>query len=232
MFIRLAIEAAFPCRKMTQGVSADASADADVRMIQIRCRGPVVPRTDISSNGGAGRYVPAACPASKTSRVSLAISQTTTPPYAMTVSRTNARSARRNVRTGRKMVPSAAPRASECDRASHANGAERRSRERERACGGVRGAKPFGLRHGGVGMKTTLAVCASAAVVLTVFAGRPSADGEPTKLLRMPTVSASEIAFAYANNIWTVGRAGGMARRITSFQGQTTNPHFSPDGKS
>jgi tricorn protease len=80
-------------------------------------------------------------------------------------------------------------------------------------------------------MKTTLAICASAAAILTAFAGRPAADGEPTKLLRMPTVSASQIAFAYANNIWTVDRSGGMARRITSFQGQTTNPHFSPDGK-
>ena len=81
-------------------------------------------------------------------------------------------------------------------------------------------------------MKRILAFCTSASIiVLTVFAGRPAADGEPTKLLRMPTVSATEIAFAYANNIWTVDRAGGMARRITSFQGQTTNPHFSPDGK-
>ena len=52
-----------------------------------------------------------------------------------------------------------------------------------------------------------------------------------TRLLRSPTVSATQIAFAYANNIWTVERTGGSARRITSFQGQTTNPHFSPDGK-
>jgi tricorn protease len=54
----------------------------------------------------------------------------------------------------------------------------------------------------------------------------------PTRLLRTPTVSATQIAFAYANNIWVVARSGGMARRLTSFQGQTTNPHFSPDGKS
>jgi tricorn protease len=47
----------------------------------------------------------------------------------------------------------------------------------------------------------------------------------------MPTVSATQIAFAYANNIWTVERSGGMARRLTSFQGLTSNPHFSPDGK-
>ncbi len=52
-----------------------------------------------------------------------------------------------------------------------------------------------------------------------------------TRLLRTPTVSARQIAFAYANNIWTVDRAGGSARRVTSFQGQTSNPHFSPDGK-
>ncbi len=52
-----------------------------------------------------------------------------------------------------------------------------------------------------------------------------------TRLLRTPTVSATEIAFAYANNLWIVERAGGTARRLTSFQGQTTNPHFSPDGK-
>src|SRR5256714_6509552 len=52
-----------------------------------------------------------------------------------------------------------------------------------------------------------------------------------TRLLRTPTVSATQIAFAYAQNIWTVPRTGGAARRLTSFQGQTTNPHFSPDGK-
>src|ERR1019366_6728739 len=65
------------------------------------------------------------------------------------------------------------------------------------------------------------------------FAAPPSltANGESTRLLRSPTVSATQIAFAYANNIWIVERSGGMARRLTSFQGQATNPHFSPDGK-
>jgi tricorn protease len=66
-------------------------------------------------------------------------------------------------------------------------------------------------------------------VVVAAFAG--AANAEPTRLLRSPTVSATEIAFAYANNIWVVERAGGIARRLTSFQGQTLNPHFSPDGK-
>jgi tricorn protease len=66
------------------------------------------------------------------------------------------------------------------------------------------------------------------ACVATVIA---SANGDSTRLLRSPTVSATQIAFAYANNIWVVERAGGAGRRLTSFQGQTTTPHFSPDGK-
>ncbi|PYT05336.1 MAG: protease, partial [Acidobacteria bacterium] len=75
-------------------------------------------------------------------------------------------------------------------------------------------------------------VIALAGALLAAAAALASApNGGPTRLLRSPTVSATQIAFAYANNIWIVERAGGMARRLTSFQGQTSNPHFSPDGK-
>lgn len=68
------------------------------------------------------------------------------------------------------------------------------------------------------------------AVVVAVLAAETDGDGA-TKLLRSPTVSQTQVAFAYANNIWVVGRAGGLARRLTSFQGQTLNPRFSPDGR-
>ena len=68
------------------------------------------------------------------------------------------------------------------------------------------------------------------AMVLSVSAPHIFGQGG-TRLLRMPTVSADQIAFAYAQNIWVVPHSGGAARRITSFQGQTSNPHFSPDGK-
>ncbi|MEW5981310.1 MAG: PDZ domain-containing protein [Acidobacteriota bacterium] len=72
----------------------------------------------------------------------------------------------------------------------------------------------------------------SALTLIGALVVRPfAAPGESTRLLRTPTVSATHIAFAYANNIWVVERAGGQARRLTSFQGQTANPHFSPDGK-
>ena len=52
-----------------------------------------------------------------------------------------------------------------------------------------------------------------------------------TLLLRTPTVSATQVAFVYAGNVWVASRSGGDARRITSFQGATADPHFSPDGK-
>jgi len=40
------------------------------------------------------------------------------------------------------------------------------------------------------------------------------------------------VAFAHANNIWVVERAGGTARRLTSAAGQASNPKFSPDGRT
>ena len=70
-----------------------------------------------------------------------------------------------------------------------------------------------------------------AAAALAAFQPATTAALNNTRMLRTPTVSATQIAFAYANNIWIVDRAGGNARRLTSFQGTTTNPHFSPDGK-
>jgi tricorn protease len=69
-----------------------------------------------------------------------------------------------------------------------------------------------------------------ASFLLAAFAANGQ-TGASTRLLRMPTISATQIAFAYADNLWIVERAGGNARRLTSFAGQTTNPHFSPDGK-
>lgn len=68
-------------------------------------------------------------------------------------------------------------------------------------------------------------------LVAVALGATPLVVHAQTRMLRSPTVSRTQIAFAYANNIWTVDRAGGNARRITSFQGTTENPKFSPDGK-
>src|SRR6476469_6330667 len=76
-----------------------------------------------------------------------------------------------------------------------------------------------------------VSVVAFVLLLLIAPAANAQATDHGTRLLRTPTVSATQITFAYANNIWTVARSGGSARRVTSFQGQTLNPHFSPDGK-
>ncbi|MEO8449222.1 MAG: PDZ domain-containing protein [Gemmatimonadota bacterium] len=51
------------------------------------------------------------------------------------------------------------------------------------------------------------------------------------RLLRQPTISQTQVAFVYASDLWIVGRDGGEARRLTSFDGVEEWPHFSPDGK-
>ena len=88
---------------------------------------------------------------------------------------------------------------------------------------------PFGPPDCGEIMRSLIAF---ALLTLCAIPGSVTlaATGGPTRMLRSPSVSATHVAFVYANNIWVVERAGGNARRLTSFQGQTTNPKFSPDG--
>lgn len=76
---------------------------------------------------------------------------------------------------------------------------------------------------------TVLSAQSSGTVRQASTAADPTAG---TRLLRTPSVSATQIAFAYAGNIWIVDRAGGDARRLTTFQGESSNPQLSPDGSS
>jgi tricorn protease len=50
-------------------------------------------------------------------------------------------------------------------------------------------------------------------------------------LLRHPTLSRSDIVFTFAGDLWSVQRAGGKAKRLTTGPGDKTDPVFSPDGK-
>ena len=65
---------------------------------------------------------------------------------------------------------------------------------------------------------------------LLLSVGAEAAE-EPTKLLRFPTVSDTQVAFVYANDIWVAPRAGGTAVKLTSHPGREWFPRFSPDGK-
>jgi tricorn protease len=69
-----------------------------------------------------------------------------------------------------------------------------------------------------------LAVLVIVSVTVDAFAAAE------TRLLRRPTVSNREVAFAYAGDLWIVSREGGKARRLTATPAVETDPRFSPDG--
>jgi tricorn protease len=70
----------------------------------------------------------------------------------------------------------------------------------------------------------------AAGLLALLFTGICCADENPPLLLRHPTISASQIAFMYAGDLWIVPRAGGTAQRLTSGVGRSSYPVFSPDG--
>ena len=49
-----------------------------------------------------------------------------------------------------------------------------------------------------------------------------------TRLLRFPTTNDKDIVFCYAGELYTVGKDGGVARRLTSGPGYTSFPGFRP----
>jgi tricorn protease len=64
-------------------------------------------------------------------------------------------------------------------------------------------------------------------------AASPTAQPTPaeiTRLLRFPTTNGAQIVFCYAGELYTVGKEGGTARRLTSGPGYSSFPRFSPDG--
>src|SRR4051812_49563774 len=55
-------------------------------------------------------------------------------------------------------------------------------------------------------------------------------DGSPL-LLREPALSATDICFSYAGDLWTVPRAGGTAHRLTASPRLESSCRYSPDGE-
>ncbi len=54
--------------------------------------------------------------------------------------------------------------------------------------------------------------------------------GVNARMLRYPDVSATQIAFTYAGDIWVAPKTGGAAMRLSSPKGEESFPRFSPDG--
>jgi tricorn protease len=51
-------------------------------------------------------------------------------------------------------------------------------------------------------------------------------------MLRFPDVSATDIVFLYADDLWLASREGGLARPLAGPPGQELLPKFSPDGRT
>ncbi|MGA2362539.1 MAG: PDZ domain-containing protein [Candidatus Aminicenantales bacterium] len=69
-------------------------------------------------------------------------------------------------------------------------------------------------------------------VCLLVLLAPPAVTADPGApwLLQKPALSQTDIVFVFAGDLWSVPRAGGEAKRLTSSPGFETNPVFSPDG--
>jgi len=52
-----------------------------------------------------------------------------------------------------------------------------------------------------------------------------------TRLLRQPSITETQVAFAYGGDIWITDFDGRQTVRLTSTPAVESNPHFSPDGK-
>ena len=69
---------------------------------------------------------------------------------------------------------------------------------------------------------TAALVCAA-----TVCRAQNTTD---TRLLSQPAVSATHVAFIYAGDLWSARLDGSDVRRLTTADGDESNPVFSPDG--
>jgi tricorn protease len=74
------------------------------------------------------------------------------------------------------------------------------------------------------------ALAGLALAVLLPAGNTLAADSGAALLLQKPTVSRTHVVFSFAGDLWTVGREGGEARRLTNGVGRETEPFFSPDG--
>lgn len=76
----------------------------------------------------------------------------------------------------------------------------------------------------------SLALCA--ALTAPPTPGRAQGVQPPAGMLRYPAISARQIAFVYANQLWLAPREGGTASPLAAPPGSAGSPRFSPDGKT
>ena len=67
-------------------------------------------------------------------------------------------------------------------------------------------------------------------VALLACGAVPALAAIDARLMRQPAVSATQIAFVYAGDVWVAPKAGGVAERLSTPKGEESFPRFSPDG--
>ncbi len=72
-----------------------------------------------------------------------------------------------------------------------------------------------------------LLLCSLLALPASAVAAPAQIDA---RMLQMPAVSATQIAFVYASDLWIAPKTGGNAVRLSSPRGTEQFPRFSPDG--
>jgi tricorn protease len=87
-------------------------------------------------------------------------------------------------------------------------------------------------------MKFTIALAVALFIALTAVSAQYAVSaseqnkGGALLLAQQPALSATDIVFVFAGDLWSVPRQGGAATRLTAGSGVESNPSFSPDGKS
>ena len=66
----------------------------------------------------------------------------------------------------------------------------------------------------------------------SALAGAAAPASPAAAMLRFPAVGPTHICFSYANDLWLVPRAGGVATPLAGPPGLESLPRFSPDGKT
>jgi tricorn protease len=70
-----------------------------------------------------------------------------------------------------------------------------------------------------------------ACMVSMISVNALAVDPVDTRLLSQPTLSSTQVAFIYAEDLWVANLDGTQPRRLTVDEGVESNPFFSPDGK-
>ncbi|MGB8166463.1 MAG: S41 family peptidase [Chthoniobacteraceae bacterium] len=81
-------------------------------------------------------------------------------------------------------------------------------------------------------MKPVFPLCFALCAVSSLAAADPDAPSHiDARMMQMPAVSKTQIAFVYAGDIWIAPKTGGAAARLSSPRGEEQFPRFSPDGR-